>query len=281
MLNTQLFTRLSVVDPISRTLKVEVQTNDLGDGNQGGLHIFDQNRQYVDTGSQGLPSLAWTRKVGSDDLFTAELSLDDLLKANPNLDLGSLGATAWVDVGGYRIWEQNDHRVQAAGQDRLLPLPTQGYGHTRRTARAEAASGHVEMDFDTQGYQGNKDYTGQTGVTRIRLVPTDNRYDGLSSIEVLLMPEIALTNVRTNWTDWSAPLSNNRFEDHNADNVVTLRRQPDGSFGATAPAGEAFVVQNFGRYYEAGNRELSRLSFAFVNPLTNEWDSNQGNNYAF
>src|SRR5687767_12517326 len=87
-------------------LNLEVESADLGANNVAGAHIWDGRGNVVDTTDAG--PLTWTRKDGpdGDDVFEGRLELP------ANFDTSQLGATAWVESGGYVNWEQRDHRVR-------------------------------------------------------------------------------------------------------------------------------------------------------------------------
>src|SRR4051794_10589476 len=100
------FTRLSALE--GDKIRVQVQSDDLGGGNQAGVHLFDKKLKYVDV------PLAWKERLGGDDLFEGEIPLSSLPK---DFDTSDIRATGWVDIPDWfgppnRFWEQySDHPV--------------------------------------------------------------------------------------------------------------------------------------------------------------------------
>jgi hypothetical protein len=277
MARTDLFTRLSVFPTAQnqQQVKVEVQTQAYGPGSLAGIHLWD-HRDIADPSKQhsiDVPLSYEGKAPNGDDLWQATINVPS------NFDTSSLGATAWDDLqktygGTYRIWELQNHDVKADGVNRLEPIQT-GSASTV-TINTKAGPLVIQQSFhDNDDYP---DFTGQYAVTGVTLQDTAGRYAGLNQIKVYLLPDVTLRN-----DPFETPglRASDSAVDANEENVVTLTRKPGtNTFGAQAPAGQGFVVEDLVRNYETNaGQTVSGLEAAVINPQTNEWDKNGATNY--
>jgi hypothetical protein len=265
----------AVVTQLSRRsgtkLEVEVRTDDLGSSNKAGVHLFDKNGKFVDVALSKFKG-----KVGSDDVFSDTLDLSKL-KLPKGFDKKSLGLTSYVDVpGADRLWEGVNHAPKPLLKNALVDLNAGNAVNDRRIGQ-QTASGNVDMNLRTFTSQGNKSATGNSGVTEIKFVDTNNQFKGAAKVDVVMHPVLSYDDRREHSDFWTADYVKKDLALLDMQNTVTLKRQADGSYAAKAPAGKAFFNVPEASLYYGDTTRLSGVKFAIT--AGGKWDNNGGADY--
>ncbi len=273
-MDNKVVTRLSVLE--GRKLRFEVQTDDLGNQNRGGVHLWDKNRNYVDV------KLDWNRKVGSDDLFVGEVSLDDL---PAGFDTSEIHSTAFVDTpssihGNWRDWEGRDLKVQPAPRNAIYDIAEAGelpFALRSFKGHADTRGGKVELDVLQKPQTGYKSAYGSTAIKGIRFEDKNNFFGGAAKVDVVLMPVVDSTDRRGEV--FSHDYVKKELELDTKMNTVTLKKQADGAYAADAGYDRGFL--NLAEYteYMGDALRLKAVDIALVDPATGKWDSNGSKNY--
>ena len=253
-----------------QSLQLRVKTEDLGHANRGGARLFDAKGHTLDV------PLTFTNKAGADDVFTGKIPTRDL-KAR-GFDLKTLQATAFVDApGAPRIWEEHNHpAIVSAKDDALRDL---GPGNMRSVGKQSLPVFSGKLDFETvhQGgpMTGSHTASWETAVTAITYRDEKNFFGGAKTVKLELHPEHTVVEMGPLG---GAEISRPGVEDLNAMAIVTLHRQADGSYKASAPANKAFFSA-FGEQGMAADA-LTSIKVALFDPKTGKEDSAFGQDYA-
>jgi hypothetical protein len=275
------FTRLA--QRRGSALDFEVQTDDLGNNNQGGVRLFDDKGHVLDAkiGDPKPGVQATWRPEGTDDLFQITVSTQALVTAG-FVPTDRIGSTAFVDVDGDRIWEgavgEADVYPEQFMPDTLSTLAGQpGMRDVNRTFNGA----DITLGLASISNQGDKSWSGTTGVRSIRLDDTAGAFAGVNQIQALVMPIVRSTDRRVHgdFLDPHPDYVTKTVMDLRSEALVTLTRQPDGSFQATAPAGKTFNEVEEAENYMGGSALSAGFEVAFVDPVTNEWVKDGTNNF--
>lgn len=248
-------------------LQLRVKTDDLGQDNKGGAHVFDAKGHTMDV------PLAFARKAGTDDVFTGAVPVKEL-KAK-GFDLKTLQATAFVTTPGAKVWEERNHVVVTPKDDKLLEL---GAPNMRSMGKSSVTlhSGPLTLDTVRQGGPMTSSHTSswETAVTGLSFVDTRNFFGGAKTLKVELHPRHTLVEMAPNGP---SEIARPNVENLNEMAVVTLTRQADGRYTASAPANKAF----FHAFSENGMAAdtLTAIKVAVFDPKTGKEDSDYGNRY--
>ncbi len=251
-------------------LQLRVKTEDLGNANRGGAHLFDAKGHTLDV------RLDFAHKAGADDVFTGAIPTKTL-KAK-GFDLQSLQATAFVEVPGKpTIWEERNHTaVVAAKDDAVRDL---GPGSMRNVGKSALTVHSGRLDFDTvhQGgpMTGSHTSSWETAITAITYHDDKNFFGGAQTVKLELHPEHTVVELGA----LGGPeVARPGVEDLNAMAIVTLKRQADGSYRAQAPTNKAF----FSAFSEQGMAAdpLTAIKVALFDPKSGKEDSAFGQDYA-
>ncbi len=133
--------------------------------------------------------------------------------------------------------------------------------------------GALEFKIAKTTQQSNAGASGEKAVTEIILRDTRGRFAELDTMQIYLEPSLHMWE-RTANDSRQARDSQNDFVNVNEGNVVTLKRQADGTFAAFAPEGRAWVTQAWQWQLNEGTTiEPTGLEFCFVTP-SGEWVTN-------
>lgn len=263
----------SSIDAAAGVARFQVRIDDFG-LEKVGVHVWDNPQHHED-----IP-LAWKKKLGSDDVYEAEVPLARL----QGFDLQRLGATAFVDIpqgagADYRLWEQADHRVPTEGRDALADIPSTHPSSLRNVGgHASLSSGTIDLDVLRASKTGYKSAYGHSHLLGARYVDTTNTFGGAQRLELVVIPVLKTVEGRGDMFRPYARVEKD-LELRNAMNRLTLERGADGSYTATAPDGKSFASVGEYSIYMGGTGDVSGFKVAIVDPASGRWDSNNGDDY--
>lgn len=236
-------------------LNVTAKSEDHGPHNEVQVHVWDGAQ------ADDVP-LRWVAKAGTDDVFEGKIPVSDLNNRTFNLfELGATGRMTEPNAGPF--WEGRDHTVLPDRHDRTVAIRRRGATNPVQGRSEEPVIGPLEVTVQREPVRGNaQGGTNQAHLTHLRWTNQDPGNPGPEKMEVAIFASLQNHDARglVSTTD-----QRRRY------NIITLDRQPDGTYQATAPAGRAFIsVQESNG--AAGTSALVGFKFALHDPNTGVWD---------
>ncbi len=274
------------------TLSFQLRAEDFaGTKDRGGVRLFDQDGHVLDV------PLGWRKTIGNlrgpnDDLWVGNLRVDALPAGTK---LHELRAKGWVDVdqpdgGKHRVWEDGPSvPVTEAARDRLVDIPREVHEPAQlddwRTLSCAMQHGALELTQYTCGEMLGSHMVGYHHCLKgARFVDQDGAYAGAETLELLLIPRSRLVDRRDHYGEHGyAPkvYVERELRELQQMNRITLRRQSDGSFAASAPELKAFArfLSYDATVYMSDVYQLRGWELALHDPRADAWDSRGGQNY--
>jgi hypothetical protein len=254
---------------VNQNLNLSVRTENLGSQNVGGAHVFDRQGNSVDV------DLQWSGKSDRDqDLFTGSIPLTALWQRG--LQPGSpLAATAYVKVGADTLWEGRDTAVVTPKRNTPVSI---GAPNQRGTSTSVISAFSGELSVDRLNQQGpmRGSHTGsrEVAVTGLSFKPKGEYFANATRIDVEIFPE-----TKTFGIPGSADTSGDRagIREQNKTVIVSLERQPDGSFKSPPLGQNQAWLTDFSENGYA-SRVVTGFNFSLVdqNGKRDEIGENQG-----
>lgn len=235
-------------------LNVTAKSEDHGPHNEVQVHLWDGNQA-------GDVPMRWVAKDGSQDVFELKLPVDDLNRNTFNLfELGATGRMTEPHTEPF--WEGRDHQVLPERRGRTVNVRHQGPMQPIQGRSVEPWSGPVEVTVQREPARGNPIQKNRAHLTQIRWTNQDAGDPiGPERMEVAIFAYLESVNQGQRST----------IDLRRRYNLVTLERQADGSYLATAPAGKSFLSVDEQRGPN-GETVLKGFKFALHNPTTGVWD---------
>lgn len=263
-------------------LVVKVRAEDVaGPQDHGGVHIWDTRGNSVDVGLRhdGMVS----NRVGpTDEMWAGKIPLGEL--RSRGLDVNNLvGATGFVDIDkpngqAFRVWERRDHQIRKLPKDDMIAIrENPGPGDKYDTAAIDTSSGRLTakrfFDLDVNAYRSQRNVN---ALKELSFTDQHNYFGGAEKLQVVVVPR---SRHRDRGTGSTAVRVERDMRNLNRMNRITLERQNDGSYRASAPLGKALVVSPDTWAYMGDSEKTTGFEIAIVDPSTNRWDSRDGRNY--
>lgn len=200
-----------------------------------------------------------------DDYWTARIPTSAM---PAGIDPTSLHAKSFLAVEGRPpLWEEEEHTVQTPRVDQQMPLKGNQPPY-RRMVNGEIAQGKVTLQLDQRSdINGYPDMGGSyVGLSGLRLEPKAGQFKGAEELLAMVVPHTRfLDRALASGPNYQFDIKSERnLRDVDGRNLVTLRRQPDGSFAAKAAPGQVYTSHYDYRPYGNSGDDTESLGYDLV-----------------
>jgi hypothetical protein len=252
--------------PRAKEIEIHVRSEDVaGPGDQAHVHFWNDQGVAFDR------KVDFERVIGNaagpkDDYWVARIPTSTM---PAGVDVKSLRAKSWLAVQGQSpLWEEAEHKVHRLRVNAQTKLEG-NQSPVRRVVEGELAQGKVRLQLDQrQNINGYPDMGGTyVGLSGLRFEPKAGEFAGSRTLLAMVVPhtrlldrEVSQSSLNYSWSN----KSERNLRDLDARNLLTLRRQADGSFAAEAAAGKAFTSQYDYRPYGAWGDDTESLGYELI-----------------
>jgi hypothetical protein len=255
-------------------VEVEVQAKDYAGNDKAKARFFDDKNEI------DIP-LEHTKMVPSqegDELWKAEIPLSRLTEAG--IDVRRFYVTTRIEVPDRNEvnWEMHDQPVRGLRRNVIEQSFVTGPEEFEKSKTT--ATGEIKLTTGFKFFQSNKSSSEDQALRKITFKPTTEQFKNSDTLDVVVIPRYSMKDRRENPNDFGqAHYVTKTLLDIPETNIISLKRQPDGSFLAEAGAGKAFINVTCNNVYMGDDTQYGGYQVAIVDPATGTWDSNGGKNY--
>ena len=163
--------------------------------------------------------------------------------------MASLQATAYLDIpqanaSPYRIWENVNYTLKTSGVDVTRAISA-NFGALSNPSpsqmQATLGGGQMTLGYSKTGASDDISYSSNQALTSVTLSKAEGDLFGSpAKLQAVIIPTMTNADPRMNNGQWSKPPITKQIQDLSDMARITLTRQADGSYAATAPKGKCF-----------------------------------------